>query len=49
MGLLDAKEALTYGDGVTVASALTRAAYGFGYAGVLVVLAAVVFAKKDIR
>lgn len=49
MGLLDAKEALTYGDPVTLGSALARAGYGFGYATVLVALAAFVFARKDIR
>jgi ABC-type transport system involved in multi-copper enzyme maturation permease subunit len=49
MGLLDAKEALTYGDTVTLGSALARASYGFGYAAVLVMLAAFVFARKDIR
>jgi ABC-type transport system involved in multi-copper enzyme maturation permease subunit len=49
MGLLDAKEALTYGDVVTLGSVLTRAAYGLGYAGVLLVLAAVIFSRRDIR
>ena len=49
MGLLDLKEALTYGDSVTVASILARTAYGLGYAGLLVALAAVVFTHKDVR
>lgn len=49
MGLVDAKEALVYGDVVTLGSAVTRAAYGFGYAAVVVMLAAVVFSRKDIR
>lgn len=49
MGLLDAKEALTYGDPVSLGSALARAGYGLGYAAVLVVLAAVVFGRKDVR
>jgi ABC-type transport system involved in multi-copper enzyme maturation permease subunit len=49
MGLLDAKEALTYGDAVTFVSAIARASYGFGYAAVLVMLAAFVFTRRDIR
>lgn len=49
MGLLDAKEALTYGDPISLGSALARAGYGLGYAAVLVTLAAVVFSRKDIR
>jgi len=49
MGLLDAKEALTYGDPVTLGSTLTRAAYGLGYAAVLMTLAAAAFSRKDIR
>jgi ABC-type transport system involved in multi-copper enzyme maturation permease subunit len=49
MGLLDLKDALTYGDPVTGASILARAAYGAGYAGVVVALAAFVFSKRDIR
>jgi ABC-type transport system involved in multi-copper enzyme maturation permease subunit len=49
MGLLDLKEALTYGDPVTLGSAVARAGYGFGYAAILVALAALVFARKDIR
>jgi Cu-processing system permease protein len=49
MGLLDAKEALTYGDPVSLRSFATRFAYGFGYAGVVVALAAAVFSRRDIR
>ncbi|MFY3742892.1 ABC transporter permease [Anaeromyxobacter sp. Red801] len=49
MGLLDAKEALTYGDVVGIGSVLIRLAYGFGYAGVLLALAALVFSRRDIR
>jgi ABC-type transport system involved in multi-copper enzyme maturation permease subunit len=49
MGLLDAKEALTYGDPVTLGSFLARAGYGFGYAAVLVALAALIFSRRDIR
>jgi ABC-type transport system involved in multi-copper enzyme maturation permease subunit len=49
MGLLDAKEALTYGDSVSLGSALLRGAYGLGYAAVLVMLAAYVFSRRDIR
>lgn len=49
MGLLDAKEALTYGDPVSWGSALLRAGYGAGYAGVIVVIAAVIFSRRDIR
>jgi ABC-type transport system involved in multi-copper enzyme maturation permease subunit len=49
MGLLDAKEALTYGDPVTLGSIALRTAYGFGYAAVLVALAAFVFSRKDVR
>jgi Cu-processing system permease protein len=49
MGLLDVKEALTYGDPVSLWSALARAGYGLGYAAVLVGLAAVIFSRRDIR
>jgi len=49
MGLLDLKEAFTYGDPVSAASVLTRALYGAGWAGAALALAAVVFARKDIR
>jgi ABC-type transport system involved in multi-copper enzyme maturation permease subunit len=49
MSLLDVKEAITYGDAVPLGSALARAAYGVGYAAVLVALAAVIFSRRDIR
>lgn len=49
MSLLDLKESVTYGDPVTLGSVLARAAYGAGYAAVLVALAAVVFTRRDIR
>jgi len=49
MGLLDVKEALTYGDPVTWASFLTRTGYGLGYAGAVLALAALGFSRKDIR
>ncbi len=49
MGLLDAKEALTYGDPVTLRSVAARLAYGFGYAGVAVAVAAAIFTRRDIR
>jgi Cu-processing system permease protein len=49
MGLLDAKEALTYGDPVGLGSFAARLAYGFGYAGVIVALAMFVFSRRDIR
>lgn len=49
MGLLDAKEALTYGDPVSFHSLAVRAAYGFGYAGVVTTLASLVFSRRDIR
>lgn len=49
MGLLDAKEALTYGDAVSLRSFATRLAYGFGYAGAVVALAAAAFSRRDIR
>lgn len=47
--LLDIKEVITYGDPVTAASVLWRAAYGVGYAGVVLALAALVFSRKDVR
>jgi Cu-processing system permease protein len=47
--LLDLKAAVTYGDAITPATVLLRAVYGFGYAGVIVALAAVVFSRKDLR
>jgi Cu-processing system permease protein len=49
MSLLDLKESVTYGDPVTLGSVAARAAYGAGYAAVLVLLAAVVFTRRDIR
>ena len=49
MGLLDLKEAFTYGDPVTAGSVLARSAYGLAYAGLLVALAALVFSRKDLR
>jgi Cu-processing system permease protein len=49
MGLLDLKEALTYGDPVSIASLATRAGYGVAYAGVIVALGCVVFSRKDVR
>jgi ABC-type transport system involved in multi-copper enzyme maturation permease subunit len=49
LGLLDLKEALTYGDPITLGSFAARAAYGAAYATVIVALAAYVFSKRDIR
>jgi Cu-processing system permease protein len=49
MGLLDAKEALTYGDPITLGSVLLRSCYGLGYAAVLVALASIAFSRRDIR
>jgi ABC-type transport system involved in multi-copper enzyme maturation permease subunit len=49
MGLLDLKEAFTYGDAVAPLSLALRALYGMGYAGVIVALACVVFARRDMR
>jgi ABC-type transport system involved in multi-copper enzyme maturation permease subunit len=49
MGLLDLKEAVTYGDPVEASLVVTRAAYGLGYAGVVLFLAAVVFTRRDVR
>ena len=49
LGLLDMKEALTYGDPVSLGSLAARVAYGVGYAGVVVALAALVFTRKDVR
>jgi ABC-type transport system involved in multi-copper enzyme maturation permease subunit len=49
MALLDVKETVTYGDPVTLASIVARVAYGLGYASVLVLLAAAVFSRRDIR
>ncbi len=49
MSLLDLKESVTYGDPVTLGSVLARAAYGAGYAATLLLLAAVLFTRRDIR
>jgi Cu-processing system permease protein len=49
LALLDLKAAVTYGDSVTPVTVLLRAVYGFGYAAVVVALAAVVFSRKDLR
>jgi ABC-type transport system involved in multi-copper enzyme maturation permease subunit len=49
MSLLDLKESVTYGDPVALGSVLARAAYGVGYAGTLVLLAAFLFTRRDIR
>ncbi len=48
-GLLDLKEAVTYADPVSFGSFLSRLAYGAGYAGALVALAALVFTRRDVR
>lgn len=49
MGLLDLKEAITYGDVVTGTSLALRLLYGLGYAGVVVALACAIFARRDMR
>jgi ABC-type transport system involved in multi-copper enzyme maturation permease subunit len=49
MSLLDLKETVTYGDPVTLGSVVARTAYGSAYAATLVLLAAVVFTRRDIR
>jgi ABC-type transport system involved in multi-copper enzyme maturation permease subunit len=49
MGLLDLKEALTYGDAVSASTVLLRSGYGLAYAAVVVAIASVVFSKRDIR
>jgi ABC-type transport system involved in multi-copper enzyme maturation permease subunit len=49
MSLLDLKESVTYGDPVTLGSVVARAAYGLGYAGILIFLAAVLFSRRDVR
>jgi Cu-processing system permease protein len=49
MSLLDVKESVTYGDPVALGSVLARAAYGLGYAGTLLLLAAFLFTRRDIR
>jgi ABC-type transport system involved in multi-copper enzyme maturation permease subunit len=49
MTLLDVKESVTYSDPITLGSFLARAGYGAGYAAVLVLLATIVFTRRDIR
>jgi len=49
LSLLDLKEAVTYGDPVSAGSVLLRAAYGAGYAGVLLAMAAFIFSRRDVR
>ena len=49
MSLLDLKESVTYGDPVALGSVVARAAYGLGYAATLVLLAAILFTRRDIR
>jgi Cu-processing system permease protein len=49
LGLLDLKAAVTYGDPVTGTTVVLRAAYGLGYAGVILALACLVFSRKDLR
>jgi ABC-type transport system involved in multi-copper enzyme maturation permease subunit len=49
LGLVDMKEALTYGDPVSLASFAGRAAYGLGWAGAALAVATVIFTRKDVR
>lgn len=49
MGLLDLKDALTYGDPVSAASVAARVAYGAAYAATAVAIGCVVFSRKDVR
>lgn len=49
MGLLDVKEAVTYGDPAVLTPLLARFIYGFGYAATLVLIAAAIFSRRDIR
>lgn len=49
LALLDLKAAVTYGDPVSLGSVAGRCAYGLGYAGVIVALAALIFSRKDVR
>jgi ABC-type transport system involved in multi-copper enzyme maturation permease subunit len=49
MGLLDLKEAFTYGDAVTASSLALRSLYGLGYASAVVALACIVFSRRDMR
>jgi len=49
MGLVDMKEALTYGDAVTAGSFALRLGYGLTWTGLALVGAAVIFSRKDVR
>lgn len=49
MALLDLKETITYGDAVSLGSVLTRGAYGVCYSATLLLVAAVVFTRRDVR
>lgn len=49
MGLLDLKEAFTYGDAVAASTLVYRVLYGAGYAGVIVAIGCVVFSRRDMR
>ncbi|HET6437343.1 MAG TPA: ABC transporter permease [Anaeromyxobacter sp.] len=49
MGLLDMKEAVLYGDPVTLGSFLGRLLYGTAYSATVVALAALVFSRRDVR
>jgi ABC-type transport system involved in multi-copper enzyme maturation permease subunit len=49
MGLLDLKEAVTYRDAVSWGTLAWRSGYGLAYAAVLVLLGALVFARRDVR
>ena len=42
-------EALTYGDPVSLRSFMGRVAYGVGWAGAMLSVAAVIFTRKDVR
>jgi ABC-type transport system involved in multi-copper enzyme maturation permease subunit len=49
MGLLDVKDAVTYGDALSLSSFLWRGSYGLLVAAVTVSVAALVFSRKDVR
>lgn len=49
LGLLDLKEAFTYGDAVSASTIGFRLLYGLGFAGVVVVLGILVFSRRDMR
>jgi ABC-type transport system involved in multi-copper enzyme maturation permease subunit len=49
MGLLDMKEALTYGDPVTAGGLAMRVLYGLAWIGVALAGGAAVFSRKDVR